>query len=84
MQQHLAHTSGVPDYFDQYLQINFFGVCGMHSTGYYELDRLPPEYANNYIYCAGTNDFRTNIFSVDAKGTGAGGAFITVKDIIGF
>ena len=29
-------------------------------------------------------DYRTNIFSVDVKGTGAGGAFITVKDIISF
>ena len=29
-------------------------------------------------------NFRTNIFSVDVKGTGAGGAFITVNDIINF
>ena len=54
----------------------------MKSTGYYELDRLPAKCANNYIYCNNTNDYRTNIFSVDVKGTGAGGAFITVKDII--
>lgn len=71
-------------YFDQYLKANIFDVCGMKSTGYYELDRLPAKCANNYIYCADTNDFRTNIFSVDVKGTGAGGAFITVKDIINF
>ena len=71
-------------HFDQYLQTNIFDVCGMKSTGYYELDKLPPKCANNYIYCADTNDFRTNIFSVDAKGTGAGGAFITVKDITRF
>lgn len=32
----------------------------------------------------GTNDYRTNIYSVDVKGTGAGGAFITVKDIVRF
>ena len=71
-------------YFDQYLQANIFDVCGMRSTGYYELDKLPPRCANNYIYCADTKDFRTNIFSVDVKGTGAGGAFITVKDITRF
>ena len=71
-------------YFDQYLQANVFDVCGMKSTGYYELDRLPSKCANNYIYCADTDDFRTNIFSVDVKGTGAGGAFITVKDIFSF
>ena len=70
--------------FDQYLKIHVFDVCDMKSTGYYELDRLPAKCANNYIYCADTNDFRTNIFSVDAKGTGAGGAFITVPDIIRF
>lgn len=71
-------------YFDEYLQKNVFDVCNMKSTGYYELDKLPAKCANNYIYCADTNDFRTNIFSVDVKGTGAGGAFITVKDIINF
>ena len=70
--------------FDQYLKAKVFDVCGMNSTGYYELDKLPPKCANNYIYCADTKDYRTNIFSVDAKGTGAGGAFVTVKDIINF
>lgn len=71
-------------YFDQYLKENVFDVCNIKSTGYYELDRLPSKCANNYIYCADTNDFRTNIFAVDVKGTGAGGAFITVKDIVSF
>lgn len=45
---------------------------------------MPPKCASNYIYCSDTNDFRTNIFSVDVKGTGAGGAFITIKDIVNF
>ncbi len=71
-------------YFDKYLQTYIFDVCDMNGTGYYELDKLPPKCANNYIYCADTDDYRTNIFSVDAKGTGAGGAFITVKDIVNF
>lgn len=71
-------------YFDQYLKENVFDVCDMKSTGYYELDKLPSKCANNYIYCDDTKDFRTNIFSVDVKGTGAGGAFITVKDIVRF
>lgn len=71
-------------YFDQYLQKYVFDACDMHSTGYYELDRLPARCANNYIYCPETKDFRTNIFSVDVKGTGAGGAFITVTDIVNF
>ena len=71
-------------YFDEYLQKNIFVPCKMFSTGYYELDKLPAKCGNNYIYCEDTKDFRTNIFSVDVKGTGAGGAFITVKDIISF
>jgi len=71
-------------YFDEYLQKNIFNTCDMKSTGYYELDRLPARCANNYIWCDDTKSFRTNIFSVDAKGTGAGGAFITVKDIANF
>lgn len=70
--------------FDAYLKERIFDVCGMESTGYYELDRLPAKCANSYIYCQDTDDYRTNIFSVDAKGTGAGGAFITVRDIVRF
>lgn len=71
-------------YFDQYLQTNIFDVCNMKSTGYYELDRLPAKCANNYIYCEESDSFRTNIFSVDVKGTGAGGAFVTAPDIVKF
>lgn len=78
----LEKVSGM--YFDQYLKANVFDVCGMEATGYYELDRLPAKCANSYIYCDHTADYRTNIFSVDAKGTGAGGAFITVRDIANF
>lgn len=71
-------------YFDEYLQKNVFDVCDMTSTGYYELDRLPAKCAGNYIWCGDTKSYRTNIFSVDVKGTGAGGAFITVQDIVNF
>ena len=75
-------VTGMP--FDKHLKENVFDVCGMDSTGYFELDKLPARCANHYIYCSDTNDYRTNIYSVDAKGTGAGGVFITVKDIVGF
>lgn len=78
----IEKTTGM--WFDEYLKTNIFDVCGMQSTGYYELDRLPAKCANNYIYCAETNAYRTNIYSVDVKGTGAGGAFISVKDIVNF
>lgn len=67
--------------FDEYLQKVVFDPCGMTDTGYYELDRLPARCANAYIYDSERQQFYTNIYSVDAKGTGAGGAFTTVVDI---
>lgn len=47
----IEKTTGM--YFDQYLKDNVFDICGMKSTGYYELDRLPANCANNYIYWCG-------------------------------
>jgi hypothetical protein len=47
----------------------------------YELDRLPSKCANSYIYDNLRNEYYTNIYSVDVKGTGAGGAFTTIIDI---
>ena len=70
--------------FDVYLKQNVFDKCGMHDTGYFAFDRLPSRCANSYIYCPETEDFRTNIYSVGAKGTGDGGAFVTVGDIVKF
>ena len=67
--------------FDQFLNESVFIPCNMTYTGYYELDRLPARCAANYIFDSERNDFRTNIYSVDAKGTGAGGAFTTIGDI---
>lgn len=66
--------------FDEYLKNNIFTPCKMESTGYYELDKLPEKCANAYIFDKSGN-FRTNIYSVDVKGTGAGGAFVTVDDM---
>lgn len=66
----LEKVTGMP--FDQYLKKHVFDVCGMDLTGCFELDRLPSGCAHSYIYGPGTGDYRTNIFSVDAKGTGAG------------
>lgn len=67
--------------FDCYLQSEIFEACGMESTGYYELDRLPAKCAHNYIFDEKRKEYRTNIYSVDVKGTGAGGAFTTVEDV---
>lgn len=78
----IEHITQKP--FDSYLEDVIFKPCQMDLTGYFELDRLPSNCANNYIYCEATDSYRTNIYSVDAKGTGAGGAFITTGDISRF
>lgn len=70
--------------FDVYLKEAVFDVCGMNSTGYFELDRLPAKCANHYIFCEETGDYRTNIYAVGAKGTGDGGAFVTAGDLLNF
>ena len=70
--------------FDVYLKRNVFDPCGMHSTGYFEFDRLPAKCANSYICGPGSDDYRTNIYSVGAKGTGDGGAFVTTGDVVKF
>lgn len=70
--------------FDKYLADNIFVPCEMRHTAYYELDMLPEKCAINYIYDEKRGGYRTNIFSVDAKGTGAGGAYTTIADIQSF
>lgn len=70
--------------FDRYLQENIFDRCGMEGTGYYELDRLPGGCAYSYIFDDKRKMYYTNIYSVDVKGTGAGGAFVTVGDVENF
>ena len=67
--------------FDEYLRKNIFKPSGMDNTGYYELDRLPSKCANSYIYDESKKDYYTNIYSIDVKGTGAGGAFTTAIDV---
>lgn len=70
--------------FDKHLENVIFKPCNMMNTGYYELDRLPAKCANSYIYDKERKEYYTNIYSVDVKGTGAGGAFTTILDIDNF
>ncbi|MCG8501714.1 MAG: beta-lactamase family protein, partial [Firmicutes bacterium] len=55
--------------FDEYLKNEIFKPCNMLNTGYYELDRLPAKCANAYIFDKKRNEYYTNIYSVDVKGT---------------
>ena len=72
-------VTGMP--FDQYLQKILFEPAGMTHTGYYETDRLPGNCANAYMRDRRTGEMCTNIFAVDAKGTGAGGVYTTAEDM---
>jgi CubicO group peptidase (beta-lactamase class C family) len=67
--------------FDNYLEEIIFKPLSMNCTGYYELDRLPNNCATNYIFDKIKNQFYSNIYSIDVKGTGAGGAFTSVNDM---
>ncbi|HWQ22173.1 MAG TPA: serine hydrolase domain-containing protein [Clostridia bacterium] len=67
--------------FDAYLHDHVFAPTGMNDTGYFELDRVPERCANAYVYDESRKEYYTNIYSVDAKGTGAGGAFTTILDM---
>jgi CubicO group peptidase (beta-lactamase class C family) len=75
----IEELTGKP--FDVYLQETIFNPCKMTDTGYFELDRLPAKCAFSYIFDQERKEYRTNIFSIDAKGTGAGGAFTTALDV---
>ena len=70
--------------FDEYLQTALFDPCGMRGTGYFEIDRLPGNCANAYMWDKARQELCTNIFAVDTKGTGAGGAFTTAADMDAF
>lgn len=70
--------------FDEALAREVFGPCGMADTGYFALDRLPARCAGAYLYDSERQEYYTNIYSVDVKGTGAGGAFTTLRDVSRF
>lgn len=66
--------------FSDFIQEQVFMPCEMHDSGYYELDRLPYNTAAAYIKIA-EETYISNIYSIDVKGTGAGGVFTTVEDM---
>lgn len=70
--------------FDTYLTQHIFNKLDMTDTGYFELDRLPENCTYGYILDPKTNAFYSNIYSIDVKGTGAGGAFTNAIDIAKF
>lgn len=63
-----------------YMKTHVFNICGMSNTGYYELDRLPYNSATSYT-TKQEDVYISNIYAIDAKGSGAGGVFTTVEDL---
>jgi len=70
--------------FDKYLAKLIFEPCGMKSTAYHELDRLPANCATAYIHDEERDEYFTNYYSTNAKSDGAGGVYTTVDDIARF
>lgn len=67
--------------FDEYVVRNILSKAGMNDSGYFELDQLPSGTATGYIdFEDGT--WKTNIYSVPAKGGSDGGAFVTAPDML--
>ena len=66
--------------FADYVQERIFNKAGMVDSGYFEMDALPPNTAQGYIDNQ-DGTWKTNIYSLPAKGGSDGGAFVTVHDI---
>ncbi|WP_394190124.1 serine hydrolase domain-containing protein [Paenisporosarcina quisquiliarum] len=66
--------------FTDYVQEHIFNKAGMVDSGYFEMDALPPNTALGYIDNP-NGTWKTNIYSLPAKGGSDGGAFVTVHDM---
>jgi CubicO group peptidase (beta-lactamase class C family) len=77
----VEHLGGMP--FQAYVEKHIFQACGMASSGYFSLDRLPGGAAQGYIPVE-DGDWRTNIYSIPIVGGPDGGAYTTVHDLAKF
>ncbi|WP_379128938.1 serine hydrolase domain-containing protein [Paenibacillus sp. sgz500958] len=67
--------------FAAYVEQHIFGPAGMKSSGYFSLDRLPPNTACGYID-EKDGAWRRNIYSLPVKGGSDGGAFVSAPDML--
>lgn len=66
--------------FSEYIEEKIFKKANMMTSGYFEFDNLPKHTALGYIdYPNG--EWKTNIYSLPAKGGSDGGAYVTVGDM---
>ena len=75
----IEKVSGLP--FSEYIETNIFQKAGMDASGYFESDALPEETAVGYIEQE-DGTWKTNVFSIPAKGGPDGGAYVTAPDML--
>ncbi|WP_342542675.1 serine hydrolase [Paenisporosarcina sp. FSL H8-0542] len=74
----VEQASGLP--FTDYVEEHIFKKAGMVDSGYFSFDSLPERTAWGYIdHSDGT--WKTNMYSLPAKGGSDGGAYVTVTDM---
>ncbi|MGW9103419.1 serine hydrolase domain-containing protein [Priestia megaterium] len=66
--------------FSNYVENHIFKQASMNA-GYFEMDLLPGRIALGYIEDL-NNTWKTNIYSLPAKGGSDGGAYVTAKDMV--
>ncbi|WP_121640853.1 serine hydrolase [Virgibacillus sp. Bac330] len=67
--------------FSTYIEEQIFHKAGMKKSGYFELNRLPENTALGYIE-EPVGTWKTNIYSLPAKGGPDGGAYVTAEDMV--
>ncbi len=66
--------------FSNYIEQFILKKAGMLDSGYFELDALPEKTAMGYIQNQ-DGSYKTNIYSIPAKGGADGGIFVTAEDM---
>jgi CubicO group peptidase (beta-lactamase class C family) len=74
----VERASGMP--FTTYVERHVLQACGMASSGFFHLDRLPGGTARGYLP-TGDGGWRTNAYAVPIVGGADGGAFTTAHDL---
>lgn len=69
--------------FPSFIEENIFKAAGMNDSGYFEMDCLPERTALGYVEEL-NGKWKTNIYSIPARGGSDGGAYVTVRDMAKF
>lgn len=77
----VEQAAGMP--FTEYVEKHIFQACGMASSGYFPLDRLPGGTAQGYLPVE-NGLWRANLYSIPIVGGPDGGAYTTVHDLARF